>query len=415
MAETNVDKNEKITTAKKHRIWFTVLLIIAFISIPFAPKFSLLIGIILLSLCIMAFVPKTSMVPRWVLKLPQANGLHIAVYSLIGFVLIFGGVSREWSTAKQDRIVAEKREKQYEANQMVKEIAEQAETLWEDDLKFLAEDKLRGIDRIQHATNFAPAKRVRSRIANEKVDALVKEAENAMENSDFTLAKQKIQEAVTIPNATELNNLQKLQNQLAIVVDPSRVRISNLLMNMRDEDFSAFQEEGTTPAVLSSDYDSLDRKLFEIAQANVDKVAATREKRRQQRIAQERAAAEAVRRAEQERVEAQREAREARERRLIPLIVESWSWRVEDGYAFVIGEVTNRSTQKIENIDVIISYHTKEGTLVKTDSALVEYNPTLPGQTTPFEVITRYNPRIETAQLNFKHLLFGGTIRYTTR
>ena len=42
--------------------------------------------------------------------------------------------------------------------------------------------------------------------------------------------------------------------------------------------------------------------------------------------------------------------------------------------------------------------------MITSDSSLIEYDPILPGQTSPFKVIERYNPAMEKANIEFKHM-----------
>ena len=78
-------------------------------------------------------------------------------------------------------------------------------------------------------------------------------------------------------------------------------------------------------------------------------------------------------------------------------------------YITMSGEVKNISSKNLENVMVVVSYYTDDGTFVKSDDALIGYNPILPGQTSPFESITTDNPAIKTYKITFK-FMFGGTI-----
>jgi hypothetical protein len=298
---------------RKHRRWVIVLLAAALIAIPFAPKFPLWLGIVLLGLCALAFVPKVSGASRWLLKLPLdrkwSSGLRVAMYALIGLVLVLGGVGGAEFKAEQDRIAAEQAAKEAEqrrlsaeANESVATLAREAEEHWKSGQASLAEDKLHRAERTQHATNLTPVKQLRTRMANAQVDAVMQEAVDAVKAADFTLAQQKVHEALAIPNATALDGLRQLQGQIANATDSEHIKTA--LMDLSDEAFEAFQESGTLPTALASGYDTLDGQTLRLAQANADEVAAAREKRRQERIAQERAAAEAKRKEERkERIE----------------------------------------------------------------------------------------------------------------
>jgi len=48
---------------------------------------------------------------------------------------------------------------------------------------------------------------------------------------------------------------------------------------------------------------------------------------------------------------------------------------------------------------------------VTSEDAVLEYDPRMPGQTSPFKIMIRDNPLIKTFRVNFKHI-FGSTIPF---
>jgi hypothetical protein len=92
-----------------------------------------------------------------------------------------------------------------------------------------------------------------------------------------------------------------------------------------------------------------------------------------------------------------------------PLEIQSWRCGAESGYAKVEGEVKNVSAQPLRNVAAVATFRTKDGTFVKSEDSLIDYNPILPGQTSPFKVLTTHNPSITNCEVGFKHL-FGGEI-----
>ena len=271
---TAVPPSRPSVTARKHRRWVIVLLVAAVIAIPFAPKFPLWLGIVLLGLCALAFVPKVSAASRWLLRLPQdrkwASALRVAMYALIGIVLVLGGVGGAEFKAEQNRIAAEQAAKEAEqrklaaeANKAVASLAHEAEQHWKNRQMSLAEDKLREAERTQHATNLAPVKQLRSRMANAQVDALMKEARDAVKNADLDAAQQKVREALAIPHATALDGPRQLQGQIANATDSEHIK--KALMDLSDEAFKAFQESRALPTALTSGYDALDGRTLELA------------------------------------------------------------------------------------------------------------------------------------------------------
>lgn len=97
-----------------------------------------------------------------------------------------------------------------------------------------------------------------------------------------------------------------------------------------------------------------------------------------------------------------------------PLLVRSWRCYTEYSYIFVEGEVQNQSPDKIDHLEAVATFSTSNGDLVKSDDAIVEYDPILPGQISPFKVGTTTNPAISKCDIGFK-LLLGGTVDFVTQ
>ena len=96
------------------------------------------------------------------------------------------------------------------------------------------------------------------------------------------------------------------------------------------------------------------------------------------------------------------------------LIIESWRFTTEHGFVKVAGDVTNNTSSPIENVVAVVTFYTADGAFVKTSEALTSYNPILPGQRSPFEVVDTGNPAIQRATVAFKTLL-GGSITAMSR
>lgn len=122
----------------------------------------------------------------------------------------------------------------------------------------------------------------------------------------------------------------------------------------------------------------------------------------------------------EQRLRAERDAEAARRARIqhmrdsSDLILGDWQWRHEDDYAIVSGEVTNISGRKLQNIEVVLSFYAAGGQFITSDTALVEYNPILPDQTTPFTAYTTWNPAMSKVSITFK-TLYGGTVPYVSK
>lgn len=96
-----------------------------------------------------------------------------------------------------------------------------------------------------------------------------------------------------------------------------------------------------------------------------------------------------------------------------PLLeVLSWRCDTEYGYSFVKGEVKNISDKKLGNVSVLGTFRSETGELITTAEALLDYNPIMPGQTSPFKAGTPTNPLIKNCGVSFKNLIFGTPIPY---
>jgi len=78
------------------------------------------------------------------------------------------------------------------------------------------------------------------------------------------------------------------------------------------------------------------------------------------------------------------------------------------------GRVKNISNASIKGIQVVVSHLDKDGKFITSDSHFIEYNPILAGQISPFKVMTRYNPAMKKATLDFKKF-GGGSIGWTRK
>jgi RNA polymerase subunit RPABC4/transcription elongation factor Spt4 len=92
------------------------------------------------------------------------------------------------------------------------------------------------------------------------------------------------------------------------------------------------------------------------------------------------------------------------------LEVLSSNWSTDYGYATYEGQVKNISSLKLKNVQAIVTWYDRNGNMITSSSALIEYNPILPGQRSPFKVMKTHNPAMAKAGVEFSHLM-GGTIR----
>ncbi len=83
----------------------------------------------------------------------------------------------------------------------------------------------------------------------------------------------------------------------------------------------------------------------------------------------------------------------------------SWKWSPIRRYAVAEGEVKNISGRKLENVQAVATWYDKNNQMITSRSTLIEYKPLLPGQTSPFKVMASFNPAMESAVIEFKHLM----------
>jgi len=81
----------------------------------------------------------------------------------------------------------------------------------------------------------------------------------------------------------------------------------------------------------------------------------------------------------------------------------------EYDFITVEGQVKNISGVSLDSIVAVVEFYDANGDFVKSDSALIDYNPILSGQTSPFSVITTDNPAIKKYSTTFKYFS-GGTL-----
>lgn len=79
------------------------------------------------------------------------------------------------------------------------------------------------------------------------------------------------------------------------------------------------------------------------------------------------------------------------------------------GFVYIEGQVRNITNTSLRNVEAVGTWYTAADQFITSDTALIEYNPILPGQTSPFKTIGSYNPAMAKCQIEFKELL-GGTI-----
>ena len=93
-----------------------------------------------------------------------------------------------------------------------------------------------------------------------------------------------------------------------------------------------------------------------------------------------------------------------------PLRLLGHGCRQEYGYQICEGEVRNVSSERLENVMVEVRFKDRTGSFIKSEDALISYQPLMPGQTSPFKVGTSANPMIWHYTIGFKQM-FGGELK----
>lgn len=83
----------------------------------------------------------------------------------------------------------------------------------------------------------------------------------------------------------------------------------------------------------------------------------------------------------------------------------------EYSYLTINGQVKNISNEKLDGVWAVAEFYDSNSALVTSEDGVIEYNPLMPGQTSPFKIMQRDNPAIKTFKVKFKYL-FGGAIPY---
>lgn len=97
------------------------------------------------------------------------------------------------------------------------------------------------------------------------------------------------------------------------------------------------------------------------------------------------------------------------------LVLIKWSWgSASQMHVKAEGQVKNVSGRRLENVAVAVTWKTSSGEFITSDSALIDYNPIMPGQVSTFSVITTKNPAMSKASIDFKYL-FGASIPWVDR
>ena len=78
--------------------------------------------------------------------------------------------------------------------------------------------------------------------------------------------------------------------------------------------------------------------------------------------------------------------------------------RISEHYMQCDGEVKNLTSSPIQYVKAFVSYYDKQQTFVTSDGALITFNPLMPGQQSPFKILTPYHPHLAQFSISFTTL-----------
>lgn len=81
----------------------------------------------------------------------------------------------------------------------------------------------------------------------------------------------------------------------------------------------------------------------------------------------------------------------------------------------VEGEVQNITEISLQSIYVIVTWYTADSRFIRSDSALVQYNPILPRQISPFKVFSDINPEMSNYKIGFQENSGAGVLSVDRR
>jgi hypothetical protein len=84
------------------------------------------------------------------------------------------------------------------------------------------------------------------------------------------------------------------------------------------------------------------------------------------------------------------------------LLITSYHWYEESGFAIAEGEVKNVTVQKLDDVIAHVSFYTADNQLVTSSEALLDFTTLMPQQSSTFKVYADINPLMQTAVVKFK-------------
>jgi hypothetical protein len=186
---------------------------------------------------------------------------------------------------------------------------------------------------------------------------------------------------------------------------PLRVATGKLLMQNSD-DVATKDYRAALSAYEAKSYDVAGTQFARFLAEHPDSRFAGHALELKRSIRSKKAAAEA---------EAAREAEhqaeiDARAGAKLELVDWHWGQTESESYVEAEGRVKNISDEPIRSVVAVVQFESKSGEMITAGDALIDFNPIMPGQTSPFKVMETYNPMMKSASITFKEH-FGGEIQ----
>lgn len=92
---------------------------------------------------------------------------------------------------------------------------------------------------------------------------------------------------------------------------------------------------------------------------------------------------------------------------VLELMSYSWSHEDDSNFAFVVGQVKNISKKSYDHVEAVANFSDAKGNFITTEDALINYNPILPDQVSPFKIPVPWNPAFKNLKVEFKQIMRG--------
>jgi hypothetical protein len=94
------------------------------------------------------------------------------------------------------------------------------------------------------------------------------------------------------------------------------------------------------------------------------------------------------------------------------LALNVFRWKANEyGYVDVEGQLTNTSDRSIRSLQGLIEFYDADGQFITSQFVPITITPLMPGQTSPFKSVAKYNPQMHLAKMRFK--TYEGEISYS--